>query len=71
MVNNKHITLGVQTDKYAGMLLLIVKVTVNFIKKIYKKQIASPVVNLYPSPPRFFLFATRNPNKVKIKIENE
>jgi hypothetical protein len=32
---------------------------------------ASPAVNLYPKPPLFFLFAIKNPNSVKIKIENE
>ena len=53
------------------MLPLIVNVTANFIRKIYKKQIAIPAVSLYPNPPLFFLFAIKKPNRVKIKIENE
>ena len=40
------------------------------MRKIYKKQTAIPVVNLYPSPPRFFLFEIKNPRMVKINIEN-
>ena len=39
--------------------------------KIYKKHIASPAVNLCPSPPRVFLFEIKNPSSVNIKIENE
>ena len=62
---------GSHTVMNAGILLLSVKVTENFIKKIYKKQIASPAVNLCPSPPRVFLFEIKNPSSVNIKIENE
>ena len=55
----------------AGILLLIVNVTANFMRKIYRKQIAIPAVSLYPNPPRFFLLAIKNPSSVNMKIENE
>ena len=62
---------GDQTVINAGILLLIVNVIANFIRNIYKKQIAIPAVSLYPNPPLFFLFEIKKPRIVKMKIENE
>ena len=51
---------GDQTVINAGILLLIVNVIANFIRNIYKKQIAIPAVNLYPNPPLFFYLKLKN-----------
>ena len=66
----KYNMFGDHTVIKAGRLLLIVNVTANFIRKIYKKHMAIPALNLYPRPPLIFLFAIKKPNMVKIKIEN-